>query len=314
MMVARRTTKQVRAMETGKMTHIDLIRKVTWSGMLVNVSLAGVKFFVGVLGSSQAVIADAIHSVSDMATDIAVILGVRFWTAPPDAGHPYGHQRIEALVTVAIGLALVSVAVGLGYNSLATIHEDYIQKIRWVAIVGPVLSILAKEILYRWTARVGVQVKSAAVIANAWHHRSDALSSIPAAIAVVVSALYPDWGFVDHIGAVIIAVFILKVAWDIIVPALQELTDTGVSLKTQEQIKDLVMAVKGVKNTHAIRTRKFGSYLHVDLHILVEPELSVRSGHTISEDVKQQLLQHGPDVLDVVVHIEPYEAEAGHVE
>lgn len=294
--------------------HVGLIRRVTWGGMAVNVSLAGIKFLVGFLGASQAVIADAVHSLSDMTTDIAVLLGVRFWSAPPDKEHPYGHQRIEALVTMAIGLALVSVAVGLVYNSLATIHDDHIQEIGWVAVVGPILSILGKEALYQWTVHVGVHVKSTAVIANAWHHRSDALSSIPALIAVVVAALYPEWGFVDHIGAVIIAVFILKVSWDIIVPALQELSDTGASLKTQEQIRDLTMMVKGVKSAHAIRTRKFGAHLHVDLHILVEPELSVRAGHSISEDVKQHLLQQGPDVLDVVVHIEPYDVEETHAE
>ncbi len=294
--------------------HTAMIKKVTWGGMLVNVGLAGIKFLVGFMGSSQAVIADAVHSLSDMATDIAVIVGVRFWSAPPDTDHSYGHQRIEAFVTMGIGLALASVAVGLGYNSLATIHDDHIQAIGWVALVGPALSILGKEALYHWTVRVGVQVKSTAVIANAWHHRSDAISSVPALIAVVVAALYPDWGFVDHIGAVIIAVFILKVSWVILVPAFQELTDTGVSLKTQGQINDLAMSVNGVKSVHAIRTRKFGPHLHVDLHILVEPDLSVRAGHTISENVKHHLLQHGPDVLDVVVHTEPYDAENRHVE
>lgn len=294
--------------------HVDLIRKVTWGGMAVNVVLAGMKFFVGFLGGSQAVIADAVHSLSDMSTDVAVILGVRFWSAPPDKGHPYGHQRIEALVTLAIGLALLSVAVGLAYNSLSTIHDDHIQEIGWVAVVGPVLSMVCKELLYQWTVRVGVQVNSTAVIANAWHHRSDALSSIPALIAVVVAALYPDWGFIDHIGAVVIAVFVVKVSWDISVPALQELSDSGASVKTQEQIKNLAMTVKGVKSAHAIRTRRFGSCLHVDLHILVEPELSVRAGHSISEDVKHYLLVHGPEVFDVVVHIEPYEAEQRHTE
>ncbi|MGD9159967.1 MAG: cation transporter dimerization domain-containing protein, partial [Desulfobacteraceae bacterium] len=125
----------------------------------------------------------------------------------------------------------------------------------------------------------------------------------------VIAALYPDWGFVDHIGAVLIACFILKVSWDIIIPALQGLIDTGASVKTQAHIKTLAMGVKGVKSTHAIRTRKFGSHLLIDLHILVEPELTVRAGHKISEDVKEQLLNNGPEVLDVVVHLEPYDEE-----
>ncbi len=287
--------------------HIGLIKRVTWGGMVVNIILAGLKFLVGFLGESQAVIADAVHSLSDMTTDIAVLLGVQFWSAPPDSDHPYGHQRIEELVTLSIGLALVAVAIGITYDALATIHDEDIQVVRWVAVSGPVLSIIAKEALYRWTVHVGDRVKSSAVIANAWHHRSDAFSSIPALVAVVVAGLYPDWGFVDHIGAVVIACFILKVSWDIIIPALKGLIDTGASAKTQELLKTIAMEVKGVKSAHAIRTRKIGSRLLIDLHILVEPELSVREGHEISEDVKGQLLNRGPDVIDVVVHLEPYD-------
>ena len=288
---------------------IGQIQKVTWGGMAVNIILAGIKFLVGFLGSSQAVIADAVHSLSDMTTDIAVLFGVKFWSAPPDSSHPYGHQRIEELVTVAIGLALAAVAAGLAYSSLATIREEHIQSIKWIALSGPILSIIGKEGLYRWTVHIGERVKSSAVIANAWHHRSDALSSIPALVAVVVAGLYPDWGFVDHIGAVLIACFILKVSWDIVIPALQCLIDTGASAKTQEHIKILAMGVEGVKSTHAIRTRKVGPRLLVDLHILVAPELTVRTGHKISEDVKEQLLNNGPEILDVVVHLEPYDDE-----
>ena len=287
--------------------HVGLIQRVTWGGMVVNIILAGIKFLVGYLGASQAVIADAVHSLSDMTTDIAVLLGVQFWSAPPDGNHPYGHQRIEDLITLAIGLALVAVAIGITYNALATIHDEHIQKIGWVAVSGPVLSIIAKEALYRWTVYVGERVKSSAVIANAWHHRSDALSSIPALVAVVVAGLYPDWSFVDHIGAVVISCFILKVSWDIIIPALKGLVDTGAPVKIQENLKTIAMEVKGVKSAHAIRTRKIGSRLLIDLHILVEPELSVRAGHEISEKVKVHLLNKGPDVIDVVVHLEPYD-------
>jgi cation diffusion facilitator family transporter len=301
--------------QTDNIKNIAMIRKVTLYGLLINVVLAGIKFIVGFLGSSQAVIADAVHSVSDITTDIAVIIGVRFWSAPPDTDHPYGHQKIEAMVTIGIGLALASVAVGLAYNSLATIHDKHILDIGWVAVMGPALSIIVKEALYRWNIRIGAQAKSSAVIANAWHHRSDALSSIPTLITVVVAALYPGWGFVDHIGAIIISVFILKVAWDINIPAIKELCDTGASIKVQEQIRGLVMQIKGVKSTHAIRTRKFGTGLYVDLRILVEPTISVRAGHEISENVKKQLLRTGhniladelPEILDVVIHIEPYE-------
>jgi cation diffusion facilitator family transporter len=289
--------------------HTREVRRITWIGLGFNLGLAGLKFLVGILGSSQAVIADAVHSLSDMTTDFAVILGVKFWSAPPDDCHPYGHRRIEALVTAAIGLVLVGVAAGLGYKALTTIRESHIMQAGWIAIVGPALSIIVKEILYRWTVMVGKRVKSSAVIANAWHHRSDAFSSVPALIAVAASAIKPEWAFIDHIGALIVSLFILKVAWDIVWPSLSELADRGASEKDREVIKKIANDVGDVKEVHAVRTRKVGPHIHVDLHILVDPGIPVRMGHDISEVVKSALLEKGPDVVDVVVHLEPYENE-----
>ena len=290
------------------MSHnIDQIKRVTWIGIVVNLGLAVVKFIVGFLGASQAVIADAVHSLSDMFTDFAVILGVKFWSAPPDEDHPYGHRRIEALITIVIGLAIAIVALGLAYKSLFTISAIHIKQTGWIAILGPALSIVFKEIMYRWTIIVGKQAKSTAVIANAWHHRSDALSSVPVLIAVAASAINPNWAFMDRVGALIVSIFILKISWDIISPSISELADRGASIKDREFIKKIAIGVNGVKDVHAIRTRKFGENLYVDLHILVDPEISVRSGHNISEQVKKELLINGPGILDVVVHLEPYE-------
>ncbi len=287
--------------------HIGQIKKITWIGLFINVALAALKFIVGFVGASQAVIADAVHSLSDLVTDFSVILGVRYWSAPPDEDHPYGHRKIESIITVLIGVALVIVALGLGYKALSSIREVHIRQTAWIAITGPVLSIILKEILYRWTVIVGTRVKSTAVIANAWHHRSDALSSVPAVIAVAASAMNPDWAFIDHIGALIISVFILKVSWDIMSPSLSELADRGASLKDCDQIEKIAMDVDGVRGVHAIRTRKCGESLFVDLHVVVDPEISVRAGHNISEDVKEELLKDGPRILDVVAHLEPDE-------
>jgi len=286
---------------------IAQIKRVTWIGLFLNVALAALKFIVGFVGASQAVIADAVHSLSDMATDISVILGVRYWTAPPDEDHPYGHRKIETIITVLIGAALLFVALGLGYTALTKISEVHIRQTAWIAIIGPAFSIILKEILYRWTVIVGTRVKSTAVIANAWHHRSDALSSVPAVIAVAASSMNPDWAFVDHVGALIISVFILKVSWDIMKPSLAELTDRGASLKDRERIEKIAMGIDGVRNVHAVRTRECGESLYVDLHVLVDPEISVRLGHNISEEVKEALLKDGPRILDVVAHLEPDE-------
>jgi cation diffusion facilitator family transporter len=288
-------------------THTGEVRRITWIGLAGNTILAALKFVVGYLGASQAVIADAVHSLSDTVTDFAVIFGVKFWSAPPDESHPYGHRRIESLVTAFIGFALASVAIGIVFKALSTVREEHITQTGWIAVTGPLLSIVFKEILFRWTIRVGKRVKSTAVIANAWHHRSDAFSSMPALIAVAASAVNPNWAFVDQIGAMIVAAFILKVSWDIIRPALMELTDGGVSEKDRQKIMEIACSVKGVLDVHAVRTRKIGPDTHVDLHVLVDPEMSVRTGHDISEEVKRELIASGPDVLDVVVHLEPYE-------
>ncbi|MGA1824819.1 MAG: cation diffusion facilitator family transporter [bacterium] len=283
------------------------VQRITWIGLAVNVVLSVLKFIVGILGASQAVIADAVHSLSDMATDIAVLFGVIYWSAPADEEHPFGHSRIEAIITAIIGFVLLFMAFGIGYRALCSIRGAYLKQPTWIAIVGPFISIICKEILYHWTVSIGKRVKSSAVIANAWHHRSDAFSSIPALIAVGAAAINPKWAFVDHVGAFIVSLFIIKIAYDIITPAFSELSDAGASKIERAKIESLVLNIHGVHAVHAIRTRKFGSGFLVDLHILVDGEISVRKGHTISEDVKKELIKNGPEILDVVVHIEPDE-------
>lgn len=294
------------AVEDRTAREIKCVRRVTWGGISVNLLLAGVKFLFGFIGSSQVVIADAVHSLSDMTTDIAVLFGVKFWAAPPDEDHPYGHRRIESLVALAIGLLLVGMALGMIWHSLSTLREPSSRAMGWIAIVAPLCSIVFKELLYHWSLRVGLRFKSSAVIANAWHHRSDVLSSILALVAVGTSLIYPQLAFVDNIGAIVIAIFIIKIAWEITCPALRELSDSGASLKTRERIKDLAVGVPGVKDVHAVRTRWIGSGINLDMHVLVDREISVEAGHAISEDVQRELLENGPSVLDVVVHIEPY--------
>jgi len=282
------------------------IKKVTWVGLFVNFILAAIKFIVGILGHSQAVVADAVHSISDMVTDIAVLVGVKYWSAPPDKDHPYGHWRIETIITGFIGLGLAAVAVGIGYNAIATLKDHCIETPKWIAIIGALVSIIVKELLYHWTVKVGRKVKSSALIANAWHHRSDALSSIPVLLAVGISVIKPEWAFVDRIGAIVVSLIILKVSWDIVFPALKKLSDSGVSGKETEQIRSLAMQVDGVKDAHAIRTRDAGHGIFVDMHVLVDGNISVSEGHDISEKVRDEIINKGHDVLDVVVHIEPY--------
>jgi cation diffusion facilitator family transporter len=281
------------------------VQRVTLCGIVVNILLAILKFTVGIVGGSQAIVADAIHSVSDTTTDLAVLFGVHFWTAPADDKHPYGHWRIETIITALIGLSLGALAIGISYDALTSIQSDTATSPGLIALLGAVVSIVAKELLYQWTVQVGTRTRSAAVVANAWHHRTDALSSIPAALAVILARRGPNWAFADHVGAVIVSLFVLHAAWRITSKAMSELTDRGVPPNTKRVIEQVATAVDGVDSVHAIRTRKLGPGIYLDLHVLVDGDLSVRQGHDISEAVKQALLEEGPEILDAVVHLEP---------
>ncbi len=285
--------------------HSRKVRQVTWIGLLINLFLAIVKFIAGTMGSSQAVVADAVHSLSDMATDIAVLWGVGVWMAPADEDHPYGHWRIESIVTVVIGMTLVAVALGIAYQALTTIREPHLRQPGWIAITGVLLSIALKESLFRWTIHIGRSSNSTALVANAWHHRSDAFSSIPALIAVVAAIVNPAWAFIDHVGALLVALIILKVSWDILAPAFSILTDRGATRRDRDKIMAIAGGIAGVSHVHAVRTRRYGDGFHVDLHVQVDGEMSVRGGHAICGAVKRALLEDGPGILDVVVHLEP---------
>lgn len=273
--------------------------------MLVNVLLSVFKILAGYFGRSQTILADGFHSLSDTVTDIAIIVGVKYWCAPPDATHPHGHQRIETIITQFIGLALAAVAVGISYRAIVTLHEMHSQPPKMIALVAGFVSIVSKEAIYQWTVFVGKKIRSSAVVANAWHHRSDALSSIPAVIAVGVARIFPSWSFVDHVGAIIVSLFILQAAWKIVWPSLKELADTGASPELIKEIENIILSTRGVISVHKIRTRKIGHGYQVDLHIQVNGRITVVEGHNIAEETKINLIRKGSNILDVIVHFEP---------
>lgn len=282
------------------------VMHVTWIGLFVNVALSAGKLLAGIFGRSQAMVADAVHSMSDCVTDVVVLVGVRYWSKPPDASHPHGHKRIETIVTTIIGLALAGVGAGIIYIALVTLKDAPITP-RIIAFIAALVSIAVKEGLYRWTVAVGKRIKSSAMVANAWHHRSDAFSSIPAAIAIAGAVLIPSWQFLDHVGAIVVSAFIFQAAWSISWPALKQLMDVGAPQKVCDRIKAIALNTPGVKVVHALRTRYIGSDLQMDVHVLVDGEISVTEGHDIAEEVKRRILADGPDVIDVTVHIEPLE-------
>jgi len=295
---------------TDSLSAISKVRRVGWVGLVCNLLLAAAKAAAGIFGHSQAVLADALHSLTDSVTDIAVILGVRFWTAPADEDHPHGHGRVETLVTVFIGLAVGAVAVGMGVEAIRGLRHQPAVAPAGIALVVSLLSIVVKEVLYRWTVRVGHEVGSPALEANAWHHRSDAISSIPAAIAVAVSIIDPEWAVVDRVGAVVVCLLILQASWRILRPAVDQLIDAGAPAADRRRIEKLALEVDGVEAAHAVRTRYVGSKLAVDLHVEVDGGLGVGDGHAIAVAVRGKLIAEGPNVADAVVQIEPHRLPA----
>ncbi len=282
------------------------LQRVTGWGLAINLALSAAKFAVGWLANSQACIADGVHSLSDSVTDIALLVGVRFWSQPADDSHPHGHARIETLVVCAIGLALGGVGVLLGWQALGDIGAPHAPLPGLPVLLVALLSIGVKEWLYRWTALVGTRLHSSALVANAWHHRSDAFSSIPVAAAAIVGKLWPGLLFVDHLAAVIVSLMLVRAAAAIVWPALLELADAAAETEVQQDILRLARSVAGVKDVHGMRSRRSGPGYHVDLHVLVEPDLSVAQGHAICGAVRSRLLADGPRVIDVLIHLEPY--------
>ena len=287
--------------------NITEIKRVTWVGVFTNILLSIFKVTCGLSGGSQVVVADGIHSLSDLVSDFAILIGVKFWVKPADDSHPHGHHKIEILVTLIIGIILMFVATGILWNSMTTLHEQHSSPPGLIALFAAIISIIVKEILYRWTNRIGNKIKSMPLVANAWHHRSDALSSIPVVIAVAVAIVKPDWAFVDHVGAVIVSLFIFQASFKIIYPSFSKLLDLGALKDDVLKIQNITLSIDGVLGVHGVRARYVGSTkLAVDLHIEVQRSMTVHQGHLIAKSVKAELIENGPEVIDVVVHLEPF--------
>lgn len=294
--------------EDTKSSRGKYVRKITWIGFLTNILLAGIKFSAGYFGRSQALVADAIHTLTDTATDIAVIAGSHYWSRPPDECHPYGHRRLETLITVFIGIMLTAAGLGIGWQAISTLHRTPGLPPGWIALIATLISIVTKEIIYRWTAVAGKRIRSPALVANAWHHRSDAISSLPVLIAVGGAMLFPTWSFLDNVGAAVVSIFILHAAMKIIWPGISELIDAGAPGEIRKKILKIAAKCHGVHEIHKVRTRFISTAIQVDMHIVVDGSISVQEGHCIADNVKDQIIAGIPDVLDVVVHVDPSES------
>lgn len=281
-------------------------RRVTALSVVVNAGLGLSKAGVGLAGHSTALIADGLHSLSDLASDLAVLWAIRAARRPADADHHYGHQRYESLVTLLVGFLLIVAALYVGIHSLVTLGERHTGPLNWWPFWVAVASILLKEVLFWITRTVGRSTRNRAVIANAWHHRTDSFSSVAAAAGIAGTLLGgPRWQFLDHLTGVVLAAFLVSVGVRIARDAARELSDHSPDPDQQRRMSAAVGSIPGVNGFHAFRARRTGGLVEMDIHILVDPDISVRAGHAIASEVENRLLAGFAEVSSVIVHVEP---------
>lgn len=280
-------------------------RRVTLIGVLVNAALILLKFLAGVFGRSQALIADAVHSVSDLFTDFVVLVGLKIGRKSPDDKHPFGHARIETLGSAIVGVALIGTALYLGIEAALNIyrHSEYHPTI--FALIGAAVSIALKEALYHYTVRTGRRIKSQLIIANAWHHRSDALSSVAVLLGVAGARIKPSWHILDAFAALLVSFFIIKVGLEILSGSLREFTDTAPKPEVLDRIHRCIRNVEGVLEVHDIRVRTSGGQYQMETHIVVDRQQTVAEGHRIAKSVECCLAEEIEGLDRVIVHVDP---------
>ncbi len=284
------------------------IRKVTLIGSAVDLSLGVVKLIAGFVANSQALIADGVHSLSDLATDFMVLIAAKHGSRDADDDHPYGHGRFETLATVALGIALIVVAAGIAWDAIERLFnpEELLQPGIWALLVAAI-SVLAKEWTYHYTMHLARKLKSNMLKANAWHSRSDAISSV--VVMIGVGGTMAGLEYLDSVAAVLVGAMIAKIGWDLAWQSVHELVDTALDPERVKIIRDEIMNVGGVRKLHMLRTRMMGGEALVDVHVIVDPKLSVSEGHYIGETVRKRLIEAVDEVADVMVHIDSEDDE-----
>lgn len=278
-------------------------RKSTFVSMVLNVVLATFQIAVGVIAHSQALIADGVHSISDLISDFVVLVANRHSGAVPDADHNYGHSRYETVASLFLGAILIAVGIGMLWRGgERLVHLETIPPVHFSALLVALTVLVSKEALFRYMLREARRVRSAMLVANAWHARSDAASSLVVAIGIVGSLF--GFRLLDPIAAAIVGFMVARMGWTFGYDALQDLSDRALSLAETAEIRALLAATPGVRDVHDLRTRKMGDAALVDAHILVDPMISVSEGHYIAETARARVLAD-PRVLDALIHVDP---------
>lgn len=290
--------------ESIRQARAQAVNRTTVVGASSNIVLAVLKVVVGWIGQSHALIADGVHSLSDLASDLLVWLAGRKASQAPDAAHPYGHGRYETLATLVLGVFLLLVAIGIGWDaSVRLFQPEHLLRPEPIALYAAGISILIKEWLYWYTLGYAKRVRSNMLRANAWHHRSDAISSI--VVFVGVGGTLAGLPYLDAVASVVVAVMIAHIAWELGWNATRELVDTGLDAERLAAVRRTIRDVGGVRDIHMLRTRTYGGLASADVHVLVDSFVSVSEGHLISVMVEQQLKRQIDEITDVTVHIDP---------
>ena len=283
---------------------------MTLIGSAGNAALLTFKFIAGVMGNSSAMIADAVHSLSDFVTDLLVLVFVSISAKPQDQSHDYGHGKFETIASFLIGLALVAAATGIMVSGAAKLWVwwcgEQLESPGWIALWAALLSILIKELLYQYTARQGRQLDSQVMIANAWHHRSDALSSIGAAIGIGGAIwLGQRWAVLDPLASIVVGLMLVKVAYELLKASVGELTERSLSAETEQEIVEIIQSFGDVQEPHNLRTRRIGNRIAIEAHVRMDGQLPLNVVHERATTIERKLKERYGQKTHVTLHMEP---------
>lgn len=292
--------------------------RVTIAGSIINILLLAFKFAAGILGHSAAMIADAIHSLTDFVTDAIVLVFVRLGSKPTDRDHDYGHGKYETLASAIIGVSLLVVGMMICYSGVTkTYHAmcgEPLQQPGFIALAAAVASVVLKEWAYRFTVRVGRRCHSEAVVANAWHHRSDALSSVGTTVGIGGAIILGEkWAVLDPLTAIVVSLFIMKAAWSVLSKAVDELTDGSLPKETEDEIEKIVSEDNEVSVVHNLCTRRIGDRIAIEMHVRMPGETSLYEAHRHATEIENRLKQRFGTATHISIHLEPVKVN-GHYE
>ena len=293
------------------MTREKEIYKVTLVGSAGNAALLTFKFIAGVMGNSSAMIADAVHSLSDFVTDILVLVFVSISAKPQDTSHDYGHGKFETIASFLIGLALVAAATGIVVSGALKLWAWWggaeLESPGWIALWAAVLSIVIKELLYQYTARRGRKLDSPVMIANAWHHRSDALSSVGAAAGIGLALwLGQHWAVFDPLASVVVGLMLMKVAYELLKTSINELTESSLPAETEQEIEQIILSFGDVRQPHNLRTRRIGNRIAIEAHVRMDGRLPLETVHERATTIERKLKERFGNNTHVTLHMEPF--------